>query len=93
MIENRMTIDSEWLCMEDEDIEPGHFNRYGQFVKEEYLLEVQVKADDLIKQIENAKSNITTPELADIKHQVNTLTKGNLNSELEEHDINVDYML
>jgi DNA mismatch repair protein MutS2 len=57
---------------------------------EEYLLEVQVKADDLIKQIENAKSNITTPELADIKHQVNTLTKGNLNSELEEHDINVD---
>ena len=43
MIENRMTIDSEWLCMEDADIEPGHFNRYGQFVKEEYLLEVALE--------------------------------------------------
>ena len=43
MIENIMTIDSEWLCMEDEDIEPGHFNRYGQFVKEEYLLEVALE--------------------------------------------------
>ena len=43
MIENRMAVDSEWLCMEDEDIEPGHFNRYGQFVKEEYLLEVALE--------------------------------------------------
>lgn len=42
-IENRMVVDSEWAAMEHEEIEPGQFNRYGTFVKEEYLLEVALE--------------------------------------------------
>ena len=43
MIENRMVVDSQWSAMEKEDIEPGCFDRYGTFVKEEYLLEVALE--------------------------------------------------
>ena len=36
-----MCVDSQWA--EPEDKEPGYFNRYGTFVKEEYLLEVAME--------------------------------------------------
>lgn len=42
-IENRMVVDSQWSAMEKEELVPGHFNRYGLFVKEEYLLEVAME--------------------------------------------------
>lgn len=40
-VENRMVVDSQWP--EPEELEPGYFSRYGNFVKEEYLLEVAMQ--------------------------------------------------
>lgn len=42
-VENRMVVDSQWSTMEKEELVPGHFNRYGLFVKEQYLLEVALE--------------------------------------------------
>ena len=42
-IENRLVVDSQWAAMEKEELVPGHFNRYGLFIKEEYLLEVAME--------------------------------------------------
>ena len=43
MVENRMVVDSQWSAMEKEEIEPGYFDRWGTFVKKEYLLEVAME--------------------------------------------------
>lgn len=42
-VENRMVVDSQWSAMEKEELVQGHFNRYGLFIKEEYLLEVALE--------------------------------------------------
>lgn len=44
MVENRMVVDSEWVDMEKEEIEPGCFDRWGGFVKEENLLECAIES-------------------------------------------------
>lgn len=41
-VENRMVVDSQWP-VDNEQIVPGYFNRYGLFVREEYLLEVALE--------------------------------------------------
>ena len=41
-VENRMVVDSQWP-VDSEQIVPGYFNRYGLFVREEYLLEVALE--------------------------------------------------
>ena len=43
MIENRMVVDSEFYYMEKENTEPGCFDQWGTFVKEENLLEVALE--------------------------------------------------
>lgn len=51
-VENRLVIDSEWADMEREEIEPGYFDRWGGFVKEDYLLEVafeEVQSSDITR--------------------------------------------
>lgn len=43
-VENRMVVDSEFEHMEKEsEIPNGYFDRWGTFVKEEYLLEVALE--------------------------------------------------
>ena len=43
-VENRMVVASEWSAMEKEsEIPKGCFDRWGTFVKEEYLLEVALE--------------------------------------------------
>lgn len=44
MVENRMTVDSEWSSMEEKpDIPKGQFDRWGGFVHEDFLLEVALE--------------------------------------------------
>lgn len=42
-VENRMVVDSEWSAMEKHDIPKGQFDRWGGFVRQDYLWEVAVE--------------------------------------------------